>query len=172
MLRFFVFLLFIAVAGGAFYGGMRYQKSLAVENAAMSQPTPDDHAATFEKKRVAVDAGGQKWLADNLPIQLSKEGIAKVTESKDSEFLYLYGRALMLAGNHREAMQAFDLALANLRPESKAKLTLDQELKLAGAAAALKSKPKAGSQEAAMAEQKAVRTLDELLGLKSEAVPK
>ena len=166
VLRFFVFLLFIAVAGGAFYGGMRYQKSLAVENAAMSQPTPDDRTATFEKKRAAVDAGGQKWLADNLPIQLSKEGIAKATESKDSEFLYLYGRALMLAGNHREAMQAFDLALANLRPESKAKLTLDQELKLAGAAAALKSKPKAGSQEAAMAEQKALRILDDLLSLK------
>ncbi|HVS82809.1 MAG TPA: PP2C family serine/threonine-protein phosphatase [Pyrinomonadaceae bacterium] len=172
VLRFFVFLLFLGVAGGAFYGGMRYQKSLPVDNAAPAQPSPDDRAAAYDKKRAAVDANGQKWLADNLPIQLAKEGIAKAADSKDPEFLYLYGRALMLAGNHREAMQAFDLALTNLRTESKTKLPLDAELKLAAAAAALKAKPKAPSQEAAMAEQKAVRTLDELLGLKTAAAPK
>jgi protein phosphatase len=166
VLRFFVFLLFIAVAGGAFYGGIRYQKSLPVENAATPQPSPDDRAAAFEKKRAAVDADSQKWIAENQVIG------TKALDSKDPEFLYLYGRALMLNGNQREAIQAFDLALANLRTESKAKLTLDQELKLAAAAAALKSKSKAPSQEATMAEQKAVRTLDELLGLKTESAPK
>jgi hypothetical protein len=72
----------------------------------------------------------------------------------------------MLAGNHREAMQAFDLALVNLRPESKAKLPLDAEVKLAAAATGLKSKSKAPSQEATMAEQKAMRILDDLLNLK------
>jgi serine/threonine protein phosphatase PrpC len=162
VLRFFIFLLLIAMAGGGFYGGIRYQKSLASENAATPQPSPDDRAV-FEKKRAAVDADPQKWIAENLVIG------TKPLESKDPEFLYLYGRALMHAGNHHEAMQAFDLALANLRTESKAKLTLDQELKLAAAAAALKSKSKAPSQEATMAEQKAMRTLDELLGLKSAA---
>jgi tetratricopeptide (TPR) repeat protein len=154
------------MAGGGFYGGIRYQKFLASENAAAAQPSPDDRAAVFEKKRAAVDADQQKWIAENLAIG------AKPLDSKDPEFLYLYGRALMHGGNHREAIQAFDQALANLRTESKAKLTLDQELKLAAAAAALKSKPKAPSQEATMAEQKAMRTLDELLGLKPEAAPK
>ena len=171
VLRFFVFLLFIGVAGGAFYGGIRYQKSLAVDNIAIAQPSPDDRTAAFEKRRAAVDADGQKWLAENLPIQLSKEGIAKAADSKDPEFLYLYGRALMLAGNPREAVNAFDLALANLRTESKAKLTLDQELKLAAASAALKSKPKAGSQESSLTEQKAVRILDDLLSLKGSGGP-
>jgi serine/threonine protein phosphatase PrpC len=162
VLRFFVFLLLIAVAGGGFYGGIRYQKSLARENAATPQPTPDDRAAVFEKQRAAVDADPQKWIAENLVIG------TKPLDSKDPEFLYLYGRALMHAGNHHEAMQAFDLALANLRTESKPKLPLDAEVKLAAAAAALKSKSKtkAPSQEATMAEQKAVRILDDLLSFK------
>jgi len=73
---------------------------------------------------------------------------------------------LMHAGNDREAIQAFDLALANLRTESQTKLPLDTELKLAAAAAALRSKPKAPSQEATMAEQKAMRILDDILNLK------
>ncbi|HSP64129.1 MAG TPA: hypothetical protein VLQ90_14165, partial [Pyrinomonadaceae bacterium] len=160
VLRFFIFLLFIAVAGSAFFGGIRYQKWLAVDNAAAPQPTPEDRAAAFEKKRAAVDADPQKWITENLPIG------TKPLDSKDPEFLYLYGRALMHAGNHREAMQAFDQALANLRIESKAKMPLDAEVKLAAAAAALKSKPKAPSQEATMAEQKATRILDDLLSLK------
>ena len=166
VLRFFVFLLLIAAAGGGFYGGIRYQKSLVLDDSAPPQPSPEDHAAAFEKKRAAVDANPQKWIAENSIIG------TKPLDSKDPEFLYLYGRASMLAGNQRDAIQAFDLALSNLRTESKAKLTLDQELKLAGAAAALKSKSKAPSQEATMAEQKAMRTLDELLGLKTEAAPK
>jgi serine/threonine protein phosphatase PrpC len=166
VLRFFVFLLLIAVGGGGFYGGIRYQQSLASETAPAAKPSPDDRIATFEKKRAAVDADPQKWVAENLAIG------TKPLESKDPEFLYLYGRALMHAGNDREAIQAFDLALANLRTESQTKLPLDAELKLAAAAAALRSKPKVPSQEATMAEQKAVRTLDELLGLKTETAPK
>jgi serine/threonine protein phosphatase PrpC len=167
VLRFFIFLLLIAMACGGFYGGIRYQKFLVSESAAPPQPSPEDHAALFAKKRAAVDADPRKWLSANTP-----SDAPKATESKDPEFLYLYGRALMLSGNQPEAIQAFDLALANLRTESKAKLTLDQELKLAGAAAALKSKSKAPSQEATMAEQRATRTLDELLGLKTETAPK
>ena len=160
MLRFFIFLLLIAAAGGGFYGGIRYQKFLASENAPPAQPSPDDRIATFEKKRAAVDADPQKWIAENVAIG------AQPLDSKDPEFLYLYGRALMHKGNQREAMQAFDLALANLRTESKGKLSLDSELKLAAAAAALKSKSKAPSQEATMAEQKAIRILDDILNLK------
>jgi len=148
------------MAGGGFYGGIRYQKFLASENAPAAQPSPDDHVATFEKKRAAVDADPQKWIAENLAIG------AKPLDSKDPEFLYLYGRALMHNGNQREAMQAFDLALANLRTEAKGKLSLDSEVKLAAAAAALKSKSKAPSQEATMAEQKAVRILEDILNLK------
>jgi hypothetical protein len=78
----------------------------------------------------------------------------------------------MLTGNHREAMKAFELALNNLRTESKANLPLDAEVRLAEAAAALKVKkqsPAGTSQEILMAEQRAARILDELLNVKTEA---
>jgi len=174
VLRFFVFLLFLGVAAAAFYAGMSYQKRLsALQNAANAQPTTSpeaDRATQFERKRSAVDSDPQKWMNDNLPLEFAREGITKATDSKDPEFLYLYGRALMLSGNHRDAMHAFDLALNNLRAEPKSNLPLSAELKLAEASEALKLKDQGGagrSQEAAMAEQKAVQLLDELLGVKS-----
>jgi len=174
MLRFFVFILFLAVAAGAFYGGMRYQairsgsaqSTPASETSAKSEA---DRAALFARKRDAVDSDPQKWISDNLPLEMAKEGITKTADSKDSEFLYLYGRSLMLTGNHREAVQAFDQAISHLPAESKGNIPLDVEVRLASASAALKLKAKTPSQETLMAEQKAMHTLDELLGIKSEA---
>lgn len=180
VIRFFVFLLFLGVAAAAFYGGMRYQKSLPATSAdaaaAQSAQTAAEaaKAADFDRQRIAVDGDPKKWLAENLPVEFAKETITKATDSKDPEFLYLYGRALMLTGNHREAMQAFELALGSLRTESKTSLPLDVELKLAEASAALKLKSQSGgasSQESLMAEQKAARLLDEVLAAKGEAVP-
>lgn len=181
VLRLFVLLLFIVIAAGAFYAGMLYQKSRS--NPVQSPLTPpagatsseNDSAAAFQRKQAAVDGDPQKWLAENLPLEFAKEGITKATDSKDPEFLYLYGRSLMLSGNHREAIAAFELALNNLRSEPKTNLPLGTELKLAEAAAALKLKNQSGagsSQESLMAEQKAARILDELLGMKTEAPAK
>lgn len=167
VLRFFVFLLFLGVAAGAFYGGMRYQKLLSASTTPVAQaPGPIEERAAFERRRAAVDSDTKKWLAENVLVG------SKPLESKDSEFLYFYGRAQMLQGNHPEARQAFNLAIANLRNEAAPRLPLAAEIKLADAADALKSKPKTPSQESAMAEQKAMHTLDELLGLKLEAAPK
>ncbi|HMG73470.1 MAG TPA: PP2C family serine/threonine-protein phosphatase [Pyrinomonadaceae bacterium] len=176
VLRFFVFILFVGVAAGAFYAGIRYQQgrlfpSFLPGPTAASQPSPTpsalDSAAAFEQKRAAVDANPQKWLTEvTLP---------KATESKDPEFLYLYGRALMLTGNHRDAMQALELAVNNLRTESNGHLPFGAEVRLAQAAAALKQvkqSPAGKSQESLMAEQKAARALDGVLGLKAEAPPK
>ena len=158
VLRFFVFLLFLAVAGGAFYGGMRYQemRSAGTVNATPT-PTPvPDPRAGFETKRAALDADPQKWLADNL-----REG-SKPADSHDPEFLYLYGRALMLTGKHAEAVQAFDMAIANLRAEQKSILPLSAEIKLAQAASALKLRD----------DQKAAVLLDEVVGVKNGTAPK
>lgn len=178
VLRFFVFLLFLGAVGGGFYGGMRYEKFRSAVQSAVSQQSPAaleaQRAAAFEPKRAAVDSDHNKWLGDNVPLQFAKEGITKATDSKDPEFLYLYGRALMLAGNHRDAMQAFEQALNNLRLEPKANLPLGAELKLADAAAALKlnSETAGTSQEALLAEQKAARILDEMLGIKNQGSAK
>ena len=151
---------------------MKYQHLRAsAEQSVAPQPTPDNRAP-FEQKRAAVDADPQKWLGENVAVQFSKEGITSVADSKDSQFLYLYGRALVLTGNHRDAMQAFELSLNNLRNETKANLPLGAEVRVAQAAAALKLKSQtetATSQEALMAEQKTAQILDELLGVKKEA---
>lgn len=158
VLRFFLFILVLAAIGGAFYGGMRYQKSREATAGVtpLPGPTPDTSRASFETKRAAVDADPQKWLTDNLTVG------AKPTDSKDPEFLYLYGRALMLTGNHRDASLAFDMAIANLRAEPKTTLPFDAEIKLAHAAAALKQRD----------DQKASLLLDEVVGVKSGAAPK
>ncbi len=172
--RFFVFLLFVAGVAAAFYAGMVYQrqKHFAAESAAV-QPSPTPTESTFASQRAAVDADPQKWMTNSVPAQLSRESVAKPTDSRDPEFLYLYGRALMLTGNHKDAMQAFELALNNLRSENKNTLPLAAEVKLSEAAAGLKmSKGGGRSQEASMAEDKAIDTLDEVLGLKSQTSPK
>jgi protein phosphatase len=173
ILRFFVFLLFVGGVAAAFYAGMVYQRQrhfTTNTTAAQSSPTPTE--STLPSRRSALDADPQKWLTDNVPAQLSREAVAKPTDSKDPEFLYLYGRALMLTGNHKDAIQAFELALGNLRSESKNTLPMNAEVKLAEAAAGLKMSKGGGSQEATMAQDKAVGALDEVLGLKSQAPPK
>jgi len=174
-LRFFVFLLFIGIAAGAFYAGMIYQRQRhAIMATANPQPSPSPVSA-FAGKRAAVDADPQKWINDNLQTQLAKEAITKPIDSKDPEFLYLYGRALTLTGDHRAASEAFTSAISNVRSDSQPTLSLESELKMADAAAALKldkASTSSPSQQTAMAEEKAIRILDETLGLKREAPQK
>jgi serine/threonine protein phosphatase PrpC len=171
VLRFFVFLLFLAVAVAAFYGGIKYQQRQPATQPPPVQTTASaSDASAFAAKRAAVDADAQKWIKESLPAQLSAQGIAQATDSKDAEFLYLYGRALMLAGNHRDAMQAFELALTKIASEQKASLPLETEVRLADAAAALKMNKASTaprSQEASMAQDRAIHVLDDLLDMKS-----
>ena len=174
-LRFLLFLLFIAAVGGAFYGGMLYQRQRHVAMVlATAQPSPSPQA-TLTGKRAAVDADPQKWIADNVQTQLAKESITKPIDSNDPEFLYLYGRALTLTDDHRGASEAFQSAINKFRSENKTSLSLDSEAKLADAAAALKldkASATSRSQQTSMAEDKAIRILDETLGLKREVPPK
>ena len=167
VLRFFVFLLFLAVAGGAFYGGIRYQQLRDLGQSANPQPTPEDRAAALARARTILDSDPKKWLSDNSP------ATSKPTDSKEPEFLYLYGRAQMLTGNNRDAIQAFELALQNLQAGSKASLPLEVEVKLADAAAALKLQQQSGanSQQSKMADQKVAAILDEVLAVKSTPAP-
>ena len=172
-LRFFVFLLFLAVAAGAFYGGMKYQQQRSANLvAARPSPTPAE-TSPLAAKRGAVDSDPQKWIKETLPAQLSAQKVSQPLQSKDAEFLYLYGRALMLTGDHGAAMQAFEAALQNV-PTRDAKLPLDAELKIANATAALKSirQSPTQSQQAAAAEDKAIQALDDILGVKPQPPPK
>ena len=169
MLRRFasVFVFFIATLSLAQDTPPAPQATPSSDQAAATQE--NDRATAFDRKRDAVDSDPQKWIGENVPLEMAKEGIGKAAESKDPEFLYLYGRALMLTGNHHDAMQAFDQAISNLPADAKGRLPLDVQIRLGSASAAMKAKPKAPTQEALLAEQKAMRTLDELLSIKSEA---
>jgi serine/threonine protein phosphatase PrpC len=173
--RFLVFLLFLAAAAGAFYAGMIYQRQKhAIMATANAQPSPSPQS-TFPGKRTAVDSDPQKWINETVPAQLAKESITNPADSKDAEFLYLYGRALTQTGDHRGASDAFQSAINNLRSESKTSLSLDSEIKLADAAATLKldkASATSPSQQTTMAEDKAIGILDEALGLKREAPQK
>lgn len=170
--RFFAFIFFLAVVGAAFYAGMRYREiRQAITGAIAAQPQPSpvsDPRAAFAARRAAVDADPQKWLAEHVTAG------SKPLDSKDPEFLYLYGRALMQTSNHKDANDAFALAIANLRAEAKMALPLDTEVKLAQADAALRqslaeSKP---APAVAPGQQQAANILDELLGMKGQAPPK
>jgi PPM family protein phosphatase len=166
--RFFGFIFIVALVAAAFYGGMRYKeiRQLITGSVATPQPTPTPDAhASFETKRAVVDANPQQWLAENVPAG------SKPLEWKDPEKLYFYGRALMLTGNHKDAADAFSLAIANLRAEHHAPLPLNAEIKLAQAAAALKQNSATSPPAAASAQQQAAAILDELLGTKGQAAP-
>src|SRR6266536_1249627 len=83
MLRIFVFLLFLAVAAGAFYVGMRFQmfragSSITPPSANSAPATQEnDRATAFDRKRDAVDSDPQKWIGENVPLEMAKEGIGK-----------------------------------------------------------------------------------------------
>jgi hypothetical protein len=168
--RFFGFIFIVALVAAAFFAGLRFKeiRQAISGTVATPQPTPaatPDARASFETKRAAVDANPQQWLAENVPAG------SKPLEWKDPEKLYLYGRALMLAGNHKDAADAFNLAIANLRAEHHGSLPLNAEVKLAQAAAALKQNAATSPPAAANAQQKAAAILDELLGMKGQAPP-
>jgi serine/threonine protein phosphatase PrpC len=93
-----VLLLVVGAAALAFYGGMRYQRAHAVFGSdptvsTTPTPTPESPEARFERLRREVDAApgamAQRY-ADALSRQESQTG--------EPEFLYLYGRALLLSG--------------------------------------------------------------------------
>jgi serine/threonine protein phosphatase PrpC len=126
-------------AAAAFLGGRLYERrnpregvAPAIGVAAPNAPTNQDISAegagaqSFEKKKRAVDlaprAEAERMLAesDNNPLA-----------SSDPEFLYLYGRAMLLEDRQQEAAQAFERAIQqasnNMTPEN-GQLKIDARL--------------------------------------------
>ena len=139
MTRFFLFVLLLGALAAAFYGGRKYKGPIPYLDqaapVAVTSPTPvvgDDPLLKFERSRREVDNDPNAWLATQLKSELTRQGIRQPLDSTDAEFLYLYGRASLLAGNNDEALKAFDAAIA------KANLVSPQ------ANATLKRKPPSG----------------------------
>jgi protein phosphatase len=112
--RFFIFLLFLAGMAGAFYGGIRYQGQLPF---GLTRPQPpataqltiiEDPWLKFEKARREVDKAPGQWIDSEVPKELARQKITNALESTEPEFLYLYGRALLLSRRNEEAGNAFE----------------------------------------------------------------
>ena len=147
MTRFFMFVLFLAVVGAAFYAGRKYKGPIPyVESAspvAEASPTPvvgDDPILKFERSRREVDNNPDAWLATQLKSELARQGIKNPLDSTEGEFLYLYGRASLLIGINDEAARAFEKVIAKTNLASpQADATLKKEATLGLAAVALNS---------------------------------
>lgn len=153
--RLVMFLVVLAAIGGAFYLGRLYKGPipfLKEENLAVAQvsPTPlvvEDPMLKFEQTRREIDRDPNGWLSGPLNAELTRQEINGPLESQDPEFLYLYGRASLLAGNSDQAARALEQAIlkSDTNP-SPANSTIRKEATLALAALAIKfdkEKPRA-----------------------------
>ena len=148
--RIFLFLLFLVALGAAFYAGRRYKGAipfLAATGApeAQASPTPvavEDPQTKFDRMRSEIDSEPKAWLAGDMTRELAAQNILNPLDSADPQFLYLYGRASMLAGNNADAAKAFEQAIIRSgAAPSPANATVKKDATLALAALALKSEP-------------------------------
>ncbi len=167
---FLLLLLIAAIGAGAFYGGMYYQRQRAESAPAAAatptpQPTPVDTLREFETKRQQVDRDAAN-MAKTLRDEAAAKGVQNPLDSTDPEFLYLYGRALMLMGDNQNAMPVFERAITQLNGTTSPlheKLRVEARVALQAVALRLRRlQPDA--------EQRAIRAFDELIN-KGAATP-
>lgn len=172
IVRAFLFLLLVAAVGaGAFYGGMLYKQqrtTVAQTNVAPSpvaSPVLEDTTVKFEKERRDVDQSPSGWLANQMKSEMASQSIEKPLDSNSPEFLYMYGRALLLTGDHDGAVAAFERAIAKLEEQTPAQgSSLKVDARLARAAAALRS-------DKSSVESSAIKALEEVIEKKNVANP-
>jgi hypothetical protein len=137
-----VLLLLLAASAAAFYGGMRFQQSGGLKNTAattaptpLPTPTPESAEARFEKRLRAVDLAPTVEAA-----RMENETANQPLNSPDPEFLYLYGRAMLLTGKNKEAVAAFDKTIQQINQNMTARNgQLKIDARLAHIAANLRS---------------------------------
>jgi hypothetical protein len=158
----------VAGAAAAHYGKDFYQKRMAAQPPpeATASPSPvqvtEDPALTFEKRRREVDRSPSEWLASGMQAEMAKQNIQRPQDSTDPEFLYLYGRALLLTGDQEGAIGAFEQATQKLEASNPGGRTpLQVDARLARAAAALKT-------ERLQVMQPAIISLNEVMEKKKE----
>jgi tetratricopeptide (TPR) repeat protein len=156
-------LLIAGIGAAAFYGGMYFQRQRAESppQAAATptpQPTPVDTIREFEDKRQQVDKDPAN-MAKTLRETATAKGVQNPLDSSDPEFLYLYGRALMLMGDNQNAMPAFERAIVTLKANtSPLHDKLRVEARVAALAVALRLRRLQPG-----AEQRAISAFDELI---------
>lgn len=134
-------LLVVAGVGAAAFFAGRYQgrqelTTTATDNRSVSAaptPTPVSTEAEFDKRRREIDRDPAASAS-----RMETETSGKPFDSTDPEFLYLYGRALLLSNRHDEASRAFKLATEKIK-DRPSRDSLKVETKIAAAVAALRS---------------------------------
>ena len=118
--RFLVVLFMLVAVAGAFYAGARYRERLPASVRRTFETAPPVVVPTplkvelltpFEQMRRNVDRAPAAWLQDEMPKELARQEIKEAIASTNPEFLYLYGRALLLSGHSVEASKAFQRAI-------------------------------------------------------------
>lgn len=124
----------LAAAGASFFGGMLYERRNAPRVVAgpLATPTPfptvetENPASSFDEARRAVDLSPSAEAA-RMAASMNNQPLS----SNDPEFLYLYGRALLLSDRQQEAALAFERAIQqaeqNMTPRN-AQLKIDSRL--------------------------------------------
>jgi protein phosphatase len=166
-------LLIVGSAALAFYVGMIYERkgmsllsgngsndnrrgvaSVPTPAAASPSPAAVNTQATFESRRAAVDLSPASEI-ERMNAQTGGQPLS----SEDPEFLYLYGRALLLTDRQKAAVEAFDLAIAKAGDNMTAR---NGELKIdalfAKVAAQVRSGDAAAAGEAARELDAVIRT--------------
>ena len=164
-------LLTIAAAALAFYVGMMFERkgmmSRLSPTAATPSPTPaaatprppeaaftETPSERFLRLRSAVDLSPATEAA-----RMSSDAQGQPLESNDPEFLYLYGRALLLSDRQPEAAAAFDRAIQRINENmTAANGELKIDARLAKVAAHLRAHDDAAARQAADALSDIVRT--------------
>jgi PPM family protein phosphatase len=158
-------LLILVIGGAAFYGGMYFQQQRADSSASPSvsptpTPTPADPVLEFEKKKREIDRAPAVMVKTMSDEQAAK-GLNNPLDSTDPEFLYLYGRGLMLMGDNINAIQAFERANANLKEDATPlydKLKIESRLAALGVAFRLRT-----TQPNAERDRRVSQAFDELI---------
>jgi protein phosphatase len=163
-----VLLVTLGAVGLAFYVGMMFErKGMSrqfgiAENAATPTPSAtrppetvfaESRAERFDRLRRAVDLSPASEA-----VRMSGEANGHPLESTDPEFLYLYGRALLLTDRQPEAAAAFDRAIQRVNENMTSENgELKIDARLAKVAAHLRARDEAAARQAADALSEVVR---------------
>jgi len=110
---------------------------------APTQAALEDPEVRFERLRRAVDLSPATEAA-----RMSAESNSQPLNSDDPEFLYLYGRALLLTDRQQDASAAFDRAIQKINENMTPR---NGELKIDARLADIAARLRAGDEQAARA---------------------
>lgn len=133
LLRAIAFLILLGVVGAAaFFGGAYYQEQKQKLSGAQpatpsttqnaDQPAQQNQPSAFEQERTHVDKDPKDWI-EKVALPRVNSDNKPPTKIDDAQFLYLYGRALYLTRDYKEALKAFNNALSKLDQQSSSEVS-------------------------------------------------